>query len=143
MKKILNLVLALVITLTSSSCGDDDEGPDFITPFVGTWQANSLTATGCNNSEDNGTFTCDPEPYCLQITIESDGSYTLMEAGSQTTETGSISATATRLNICENGSDCDDAQYSFNGSNSFTVIITDDADSDTPGCTNTLTFTKQ
>lgn len=140
MKRLLTL-LVLSASILFISCGDDkDADADFLAQFVGTWQSSNITASGCTDPEENGTITCDP--YCFQITISASGTYSLIESGSQTPETGTITATETTIRICETGdTDCGDGDpYSFSNSSTFTVSFTDE---DSPGCTFTATFNKQ
>ncbi|WP_370086495.1 hypothetical protein [Ekhidna sp.] len=143
MRKIKNTIYGLIVlSLASFSCGDDDGGSaDYIAQFVGTWQSSIITSTGCSNPDENGTLNCDP--YCFQITIESDGSYTLIDAIDQTTETGTLTATESRFTLCTSGNtNCQEGEdgYSFSNATTFTATFTDD---ESPGCVFSATFNKQ
>ncbi|MEP0985608.1 hypothetical protein [Ekhidna sp.] len=140
MKQFLTLLL-LSASITLVNCGDDkDADADFLAQFVGTWQSSNITAAGCNDPEENGTLNCDP--FCFEITITANGTYSLLESGSQSPETGTITATETTVTICETGETICDSQdpYSFSGENTFSITFTDE---DSPGCQFTAVFNRQ
>lgn len=141
MKNLLKIALLFAFPLLLINCGDDDDSSP-LDALVGEWQSAAITVSGCANSEDNGTITCDP--YCFNIEFSSNGSYTLQEAdfatGQITTQSGTATVTETTILLCETGDDCSDedpATYVRTGDSSLTITFTDD------GCQFTIVFTKQ
>lgn len=129
----LGLSLLLII-----SCSKDDE-PDYLTPLVGTWETYSLVFSECTDPDDNATGTCTGAP-CFEIAINSNGTYVFTDNITQEGETGTITADATMITLCETGeTDCDTSSYTLSGS-TLVVIVDDDEDS---GCTLTINFQKQ
>ena len=119
---------------------------DFLAALVGTWQADVITATGCNDSEENGQITCDP--YCLRIEINSNGTYTLSQVNFETqmteSESGAITVTSNQITLCRTGANCSDEDpgtYVKTSDTSLTITFTDNDDS--PGCQFSTVFTKQ
>lgn len=141
MKKKLYFLLLLATPLFLINCGDDDGDGDFNAQFVGQWEATSVTSTGCDNSEENGTLTC--SPFCFQVEFNDDRTYSLTDGTGDPVvdESGTFEATATTLNLCSDGTcDSDPATYAFIDDDTVAVTFTDD---DSPGCQFTATFTRQ
>ncbi len=137
----LKLLGALIVPLLLSSC-DEDSLPGPLDLLAGTWEATSIVTTGCNDASQNGTLDCDP--FCLSITINSDGSYTLTDGleSPPSTESGVITATLDKISLCAKGDECSantPAGYSLNGS-SLVVTFTDE---DLPGCELKASFSKK
>ena len=136
MTKLSTLFLGISILLFLG-CSDDEE--DFLTPLVGTWETSLITTSGCSDPSDNGTLTCTGGP-CIEVTINSNGTYSFQNYIDQTSETGTVTVTATTINLCETGAtDCEGETYSLAG-NTLTISFTED---DSPGCLFTIIFTKQ
>lgn len=136
MTKLSTLFLGICILLFLG-CSDDEE--DFLTPLVGTWETSLITTSGCSDPGDNGTLTCTGGP-CIEVTINSNGTYSFQNNIDQTSETGTVTVTATTINLCETGAtDCEGETYSLAG-NTLTISFTED---DSPGCLFTIVFTKQ
>jgi hypothetical protein len=137
----IKLLALIVFPLLLANC-DEKDLPGPLDLLAGTWEASSIVTTGCDDTSQNGTLECDP--FCLSITIKSDGTYTLIDGLEDpvSTESGVISATVDKLTICATGEDCSSdppASYSLNGS-SLVVTFTDQ---DLPGCQLKATFSKQ
>ena len=129
------LGLSLLLTI---SCNNDDE-PDYLTPLVGNWETFSLATTGCNDPNDNVGFNCTGDIPCLELAINSNGTYVLTENITQSSETGTVTADATTITLCATGeTDCTGETYTLSGS-TLIVIATDDDD----GCTMTINLNKQ
>lgn len=132
MKKILAVVLTLS-TVTFFNCGGDDE--DFLTPLVGAWDVFSISITGCDDESSNGTQTCEDADMaaipCTTITIDSDGTYTLVDNTNGGSESGDVTVTASKITLCATGDpNCTGDDYTLSG-NALTVSFTED---DSPGC---------
>jgi len=56
-----NLLLLVFATLLVIGCGDNDEAD----PLIGTWQLKSISATGCDVTEDNISIVLDDDG-CLE-----------------------------------------------------------------------------
>ncbi len=118
-------------------CSNDDE--DFLTPLVGTWESSLITTSGCTDPADNGTLTCTGGP-CFVVNINSNSTYTLQNNVEQTSEAGTVTVTATTINLCETGAThCEAETYSLSG-DTLTITFTED---DSPGCLFTIVLTKQ
>lgn len=132
----------IALLLCLASCGSEEE--EFLTPLVGTWESSTVTAANCTDPDENGTTTCS-NTYCIRVTINSDGTYTLNNNldDPPSTESGNITATSSTISMCESGnSNCGDADtntYSLSGGK-LSVTFTDD---DSPGCNFTATFDKK
>ncbi len=120
---------------------------DILAPLVGTWSLTAISASSCDNPDDNGSDECTAD--CPTLTISADCTYSFVfpdDMGGSETETGSVIATSSHILICENNADqeCefdDDAlTYVIDGS-ALTVTATDD--SDFPGCTVVYSLEKQ
>ena len=136
MTKLSTLFLGICLLLFLG-CSDDEE--DFLTPLVGTWETSLITTSGCSDPTENGTLTCTGGP-CISVTINSNGTYTLDNNIDQTSEEGTVTVTATTINLCENGTTgCEAETYSLAG-NTLTITFTED---DSPGCLFMIVFTKQ
>ncbi|MEQ9467206.1 MAG: hypothetical protein RLN88_07315 [Ekhidna sp.] len=142
MKKKLYLLLLLITPLFLINCGSDDDGPDYLAELVGTWESTQIVTSNCPSADDNGTLTCDP--FCINIEINADGTYTLQQANFDTqqieTETGTLTVTETTIHLCEDGESCDDndpATYVKTSNTRLTVTFTSD------GCQNAASFVKQ
>lgn len=140
MKTYLNFIFILSI-LFLYSCGSEEE--DFLSPLVGTWESSTVIATNCTDSDENGTLTC-TNTYCIRVTINSDGTYTLNNNldDPSTSESGNITVTSSNLTLCASNSvNCDDDSdpYSLSGGE-LSVGFTDE---DSPGCNFTANFVKQ
>lgn len=138
MKKPL-LLLSILACLFFVNCSEDDSD-DFLSPLVGTWETTSLTSSGCNDPQENGTLTCTGAP-CFELTINSNGTYSFQDNTEDpvTTETGTIEVTATTFSACETGeTDCSADPYTIDG-DELTVMFQED---DSPGCTFTVVFNR-
>lgn len=136
MTKLSTLFLGLFLILFLG-CSNDEE--DFLTPLVGTWETALITTSGCSNPNDNGTLTCTGGP-CIEVTINSNGTYTLQDNIEQNSEAGTVTVTATTITLCETGAtDCEAETYSLSG-DKLTFTFTED---DSPGCLITIVFTKK
>lgn len=153
MKNVLILLLLGMVGITFSSCGDDE--PTLADQILGTWNLESVVATGCTDSSDNlnfdfGTSGC---TTFMDVEICTNGTYTFTDSGTFRTG-GSISAQeriledlsaggtytveGSTVTICVDSSDdCNDATVTITGSQ-MTVRTTDD-DS---GCSVTQTYFK-
>jgi len=134
--------IALLLSAILINCGNDDEPTNPLDALVGTWVSTSIVFSDCFDSENDGTFTCDP--FCIKVTINSDGTYSLTEVdddGGQHSETGIVVATSSTILLCESTEpDCTDPD-SYTLMNS-TLIITE-AEDDISGCQSVVTFNKQ
>lgn len=131
MKRLFLFSGLLVLSLALVSC-DDDEGSDFgdiPEVFVGTWNSIEFTASGCTDSEDNGTCSVG----CLTILFLEDGAFTGSVAGESIL--GTATANATTLRLCDPTNDCTDVTYEI-GETSTEISWSDDED----GCTYTATI---
>lgn len=138
MTKLSTLFLGICILLFLG-CSKDDE--DFLTPLVGSWETYSIVSSGCNDPDENGTFTCSGGP-CIAVTINSNSTYILQFNldNPPFTETGTVTVTASTITLCETGAtDCSAESYTLSG-DTFVISFTDD---DSPGCTFSATFTRQ
>jgi hypothetical protein len=135
MTKLSTVFLGLCVLLFLG-CSDDEE--DFLTPLVGTWETSEMVTSGCTDPDENGSLTCTGGP-CLSVTINSNSTYTLENNIDQSSEAGTVTITATTINLCETGStDCEAETYSLSG-DKLTITFTED---DSPGCLFTIVFTK-
>jgi hypothetical protein len=136
MPNLTTLLLGLCIVLFIG-CSKDEE--DFLTPLVGTWETSEIITTGCSDPADNGSLSCTGGP-CFVVTINSNSTYTLQNNVDQTSEAGTVSVTATTINLCETGdTGCEAQNYSLSG-DKLTITFTED---DSPGCLFTIVFTKK
>ena len=136
MTKLTTLFLGLFIILFFG-CSNDEE--DFLTPLVGTWETSEISTSGCTDPNDNETLTCTGLP-CMVVSINSNGTYTFQNNLEQTSEAGTVTVTASTINLCETGAtDCEAETYSLSG-DKLTITFTED---DSPGCLFTIVFTKQ
>ncbi|WP_420577816.1 hypothetical protein [Ekhidna sp.] len=142
MKNKLYFLLLLTAPLFLINCGDDDDDNGYLSALVGTWESTSITVSNCPSADDNGTITCDP--FCINIEINADGTYTLQQANPETqqieTENGTLTVTVSTIHLCEDGDSCDDndpANYVKNSDTQLTVTFFSDE------CQNTAVFTKQ
>jgi hypothetical protein len=135
MTKLSTVFLGLCVLLFLG-CSDDEE--DFLTPLVGTWETYEMAISGCTDPLDDQIYTCQGGP-CMSVTINSNSTYTLQNNLDQSSEAGTITVTATTINLCETGStDCEAEVYSLSG-DKLTITFTED---DSPGCLFTIVFTK-
>jgi hypothetical protein len=135
--KLLLLGLSMAVFV---NCGGDDEN-EFLAPLAGTWNISKLTSSGCNDSAEDGELTC-TGTSCFVLTINSNGTYTLVDNTEQpaTTDSGTIDATATTVTLCETGdTDCTPDSYTIVDGN-LSVKFSDE---DSPGCEFTAVGTKQ
>ena len=138
MTKLTTLVLGLCVVLFIG-CNKNEE--DFLTPLVGTWETFSISSTGCDDPDSNGTLTCTGGP-CFVVAINSNGTYNLQDNTvlPVQTETGTVTVTANSITLCETGAtDCSPEIYTLTG-DTLVIIFTDDDD---PGCIFTAPFSKQ
>ena len=136
MTKLSTLFLGLFLILFLG-CSNDEE--DFLTPLVGSWETFVITSTGCVDPDENVTLTCSGGP-CIEVTINSNGTYTLQDNIEQTSEAGTVTVTASTITLCETGAtDCEAETYSLSG-DKLTLTFTED---DSPGCLFTIVFTKK
>lgn len=136
----LKILGALIVPLLLLSC-DEDSVPGPLDLLAGSWEASSIVTSGCDDTTQDGTLECDP--FCLRITINSDGTYTLTDGleSPPSTESGVITATLDKISLCAKGEECSGASpdsYTLNGSN-LVVTFSDD---DLPGCELKASFEK-
>ena len=140
-KKIVNQSMVCLFAIVFLvNCGSDDE-VNALDALVGTWRSTSIASSGCTDTSQNGTIEC--TPYCIEIIINSNGTYSITNNLDDPTskESGSASATATAIKLCETGdNNCvDDNPYTLSGS----TLVVSFTDEESPGCTFSATFNKQ
>lgn len=138
MKKYVTLLLGLSLVVFVSCSDDDSAVTDPFTALIGTWNLTQEITANCTDVADNDVgIVC--TTGCPQLVIAADMTYQFLD-GSTVVETGTISnVTATSVTICGTGDTCGPLIYTIVGS---TWTITDTDDSDLPGCTLTIVFTK-
>ncbi len=149
MKNYLILFAALSIALGLSSCKKDDDNN-----IEGTWNATSITNTGCDDAANDGTvdltaLTCAASPdNCQEITyvFRGDGTYTIstqvvaLGFDFSVDDSGTYSYDGSTLEICDaDGANCSSGSMTVDGD---TATVDGGVDTDT-GCASTQTLTKQ
>lgn len=76
----LSIVFLVLISITFSSCGDDDENGNNNTSIVGTWVLIRYIDTNCSEPDDNGeqSVTCDDND-CTTFIFNEDDTFQAIE----------------------------------------------------------------
>lgn len=135
------LLVVLVISIIAvSSCSDDDAKND----LLGSWVANTVVNSSCDDSADDGTttLTCTTE-NCIRIIFTEGSEYEIQMTASNATrrESGTIRIDGSTIDLCEEEegvSVCN--RFSFSVSSSTLVLTMND---ESTGCQVRTSYSKE
>ncbi|WP_424961230.1 hypothetical protein [Ekhidna sp.] len=133
MKKII-LLLSVVALIWVMGCKDDDESDS----FVGTWVAQTLTVSGCDDPNRNGTSNLQCSDACYRLTLQGNGDFSYQQGF--TVQSG-FWVLDGKLKLCsdeEGETVCD--EYMADLAQSSLILTTD---STSAGCVSTYVFLRE
>lgn len=134
------LVVFVASFMAVSSCSDDDAKND----LLGSWVANTVVNSSCDDSADDGTttLTCTTED-CIRIIFTEGSEYEIQMTASNATrrESGTIRIDGSTIDLCEEEegvSVCN--RFSFSVSSSTLVLTMND---ESTGCQVRTSYSKE
>lgn len=137
-KLLLSLSAIALLTIFTTSCGDDDEKP--ANPLIGTWALSKEVYSGCDDDADNSSVvsTC-TESECITLTFDASGNAktTAKSDDVQFSIDSKYTTSGSNVTITTAG-DPETAEFKVSG-NTLTLTYSTDED----GCESVTTFTKK